>query len=238
MGEKYYLKSQIMTNNEKTPNNGQDGPEENPPTEDSRYAQQPIDESHKAILAHEISETKVTKSLPSDSRANDKLMYAITPTGEKAHRIQYVGKVTNIERKKKNNYEWLKMKCTDGRLPVTINVSENHQTAFEKLTSTSVPAYVAFFGYIQTWEYEGDTYSKLEAISANVVSKQERIRFLMNAAENTLKRVKSASEGVDTYKERLAAKEYRQVDFHDFADAAEKALKHADEMIHNSQTPL
>ncbi len=227
-----------MTDNEKTPDNRQGKSDAKPPTEGSKPAQQPVDESHKTILAHEISETKVTKSLPSQSGTNGELMYAITPTGEKAHRVQYVGKVTNIERKKKNDYEWLKIKCTDGKLPATITVSENHRSAFEKLTSISTPSYVAFFGYIQTWEYEDDTYSRLEAMSANEVSKQERIRFLVNAAECTLKRVKYGSMNMNTYKQHLANKAYNQIDLRDFADAAEKALEQADEMMHNTQSPI
>lgn len=191
------------------------------------------DSPHRHLLAHEITQTSLKKSLPVSSTSGYKREYAITPIGSKVANVQYIGKITSIEHNKKNGYEWLKMKSTDGRLPVTINISGNRSSLFEKVKSLSTPAYVAFSGYIQTWEFQGDTYSKLEAVSANQVNKKERIRFLKDAAESTLERINQATDDIQRVEQQHAIEEYGDLDLEDFADAAIKALEEADKELHS-----
>lgn len=183
----------------------------------------------KRVLADEINQTTLIKGLPLESNERIKTKHAILPTGHKAAAVQYVGEVNEISSKEYNGNQKKAFNCDDGRLSATFLLPDQNNKLHSIIDSISPPAYVAVTGMILTEERNGKKYSIVAVNSMRTVSKQDRIRFLVKAAHDTLDRIEECDND-QSHSNFNHEKYYSDNSLVNIAHTAKKALERASEL--------
>jgi len=193
--------------------------------------------NRKRVLADEIQDSIFTKPLPLEYRKEIKAEHTILQTGHNTPIIQYVGRVDEIITIEFEGVERKAFECDDGRLSATFILHDKEKKEFRFIETITPPAYVAITGVITTEEKNGREYSRVIVYSLREVSKQDRIRFLINASNDTLDRVEECDKG-QVESEITDEQYYNDTTLESLVYTAKKALERASELSTTEDSEL
>ncbi|MCZ7393356.1 MAG: DNA-binding protein [Candidatus Methanoperedens sp.] len=176
------------------------------------------------IFAHEFNRSNLYIS-EGDERAPN---YIITPTGVKCNRLFIVGVVTEVENIGKENNLW-RARVADPTGVFTVYAGQYQPEAAIFLSGLQVPAYVAIVGKARKYEPEdGSVYISIRPEEMNTADEKLRDRWVLDTAEQTLLRIRTMGEVLDSglsgneLKELLLKKGTNPV----LADGGVRAVQH------------
>jgi len=122
--------------------------------------------------------------------------YLITPMGEKINRVLITGVITEIDNKGSPEEPFYRGRVSDGPSGFDFYISGGrYQPSVQQfLGSTEVPNFVTCVGKTDLHTYEGQYYQSVRGEKISIVSEEERNRWILEAAESTLERIKMVED--------------------------------------------
>lgn len=144
--------------------------------------------------------------------------YLLLPSGEKMNRIFFIG--TLVEKEDKGS--GFSFKITDSTGKFVAYAGQYNQDAADTIRNIDPPQYVAVTGKPDTFETdEGDVITTIRPESVSVVSESERMKWMVETAEQTLERI----ETNNTEYAQQSADHYDESDIEDLTDGVISALE-------------
>ncbi len=133
--------------------------------------------------------------------------YALMPTGERANRVFFVGTLTEKEDIGDDSEYW-RGRVVDPTGTFFVYAGQYQPDPAAVLRDIEPPAYVAVVGKPKTYETDdGDTNVSVRPESINVVDAATRDRWVAEAAERTIERIRSFNDETNEYA-AMAREEY------------------------------
>jgi len=152
------------------------------------------------VFAREFNDATYTFKESDDDRAP---VYVLLPTGQRANRVFVAGTLTETEDVGEDSEYW-QGRVVDPNGDTFFTYAGQYQPdAASMLRELEPPEYVAVVGKPRTYETEdGDVNVSIRPESINQVDESTRDRWVVEAAERTLERIRSfENEGVEEYAE-------------------------------------
>ncbi|QSZ67536.1 nucleic acid-binding protein [Methanofollis aquaemaris] len=148
--------------------------------------------------------------------------YVLLPTGERCNRIFIIGSMTQKEKRGEQNL-FYQFRVADPTGIFFVSASSFQQEAMQQVSRIEPPAFVAVVGKPSVYETpDGRIFVSVRAESVTVVDKEMRDCWVLDAAENTLKRI----EGFDQSKDAALTQEhYPALDLKVYRQMAYEALR-------------
>jgi RPA family protein len=157
------------------------------PIEAPRYEREPA----RRVFAAELREATYHFKDGEDEKSPT---YVLLPTGERCNRVLFIGSMTHKERKGEQNV-FYQVRVADPTGTFFLNASQYQQEAMTQISKIEPPAFVAVVGKPSVYE------------AVTVVDKEMRNCWVLDAAEQTLKRIEAYGQTPDSQraKERYNA---------------------------------
>jgi len=176
------------------------------------------------VLDYEINKiSKIYKENP-ESKYSPKI--AVLPTGICTSRIHYVGYVGQKRLSETEDGDTkVHIRCTEANSTVNIFSNSRFSSVTERLAEVEQCSYISVVAKLfLTESQEGDTLVGVTPEVVNEVEQPVRERFLFTASEESLDRITSLSEGIETEDQKLAADHYGTDQLDQYANAVQTAI--------------
>lgn len=177
------------------------------------------------VLDYEInSVSEIFKEDP-DNRYSPKV--AVLPTGACASRIHYVGYVGQKRISETDEGDTkAHIRCSEANSTVNIFSNSRFSSVTQQLVDIDRCTYISVIAKLfLTESQEGDTLVGVTPEVVNEVDERVRERFLFTAAEESIDRILSLSEGAETEEQKMAAEHYGVDNLNQYANAVQTAVK-------------
>ena len=184
----------------------------------------PTREVAQRVFAREFNDGSETFKESDEERAP---VYLLLPTGERANRIFFVGTLTETEDVGSDSEYW-QGRVVDPTGTFYVYAGQYQPEAASALREIDPPEYVAVAGKPRTFETDdGETNVAVRPESITVVDDAARDRWVVEAAERTIKRIRSFDDDTNEYA-RMAAERY-DLPVENYRRAAVSALESLEE---------
>ena len=184
----------------------------------------PTREVAQRVFAREFNDGSETFKESDEERAP---VYLLLPTGERANRIFFVGTLTETEDVGSDSEYW-QGRVVDPTGTFYVYAGQYQPEAASALREIDPPEYVAVAGKPRTFETDdGETNVAVRPESITVVDDAARDRWVVEAAERTIKRIQSFDDDTNEYA-RMAAERY-DLPVENYRRAAVSALESLEE---------
>ena len=184
----------------------------------------PTREVAQRVFAREFNDGSETFKESDEERAP---VYLLLPTGERANRIFFVGTLTETEDVGSDSEYW-QGRVVDPTGTFYVYAGQYQPEAASALREINPPEYVAVAGKPRTFETDdGETNVAVRPESITVVDDAARDRWVVEAAERTIKRIRSFDDDTNEYA-RMAAERY-DLPVENYRRAAVSALESLEE---------
>jgi RPA family protein len=161
------------------------------PAETPRYEREPA----RRVFAAELREATHHFKDGEDEKSPT---YVLLPTGERCNRVLFIGSMTHKEKKGEQNI-FYSVRVADPTGTFFVNASSFQQEAMTQVSKIDPPAFVAVVGKPNAYEApDGRVFVSVRAESVTVVDKEMRNRWVLDAAEQTLKRIEAYGQTPDS----------------------------------------
>jgi len=158
-------------------------------------ASTPTREVARRVFAREFNDASYTFKESDDDRAP---VYVLLPTGERANRVFLVGTLTETEDVGEDSEYWQGRVVDPNGDTFFMYAGQYQPDAASMLRELEPPAYVAVVGKPRTYETdEGDVNVSVRPESISEVDEATRDRWVVEAAERTLDRVRRVTGSED-----------------------------------------
>jgi len=148
----------------------------------------PTREVARRVFAREFNDASYTFKESDDDRAP---VYVLLPTGQRANRVFLVGTLTETEDVGEDSEYWQGRVVDPNGDTFFMYAGQYQPDAASMLRELEPPAYVAVVGKPRTYETdEGDVNVSVRPESISQVDEATRDRWVVEAAERTLERVR------------------------------------------------
>jgi RPA family protein len=176
------------------------------------------------MFAREFNDGSETFKESDEERAP---VYLLLPTGERANRIFFVGTLTETEDVGSDSEYW-QGRVVDPTGTFYVYAGQYQPEAASALRELEPPEYVAVAGKPRTFETDdGETNVAVRPESITVVDDAARDRWVVEAAERTIERIRSFDDDTNEYA-RMAAERY-DLPVENYRRAAVSALESLEE---------
>lgn len=152
----------------------------------------PTREVARRVFAREFNDASYTFKESDDDRAP---VYVLLPTGQRANRVFLVGTLTETEDVGEDSEYWQGRVVDPNGDTFFMYAGQYQPDAASMLRELEPPAYVAVVGKPRTYETdEGDVNVSVRPESISQVDEATRDRWVVEAAERTLERVRRFSD--------------------------------------------
>ena len=184
----------------------------------------PTREVAQRVFAREFNDGSETFKESDEERAP---VYLLLPTGERANRIFFVGTLTETEDVGSDSEYW-QGRVVDPTGTFYVYAGQYQPEAASALREIDPPEYVAVAGKPRTFETDdGETNVAVRPESITVVDDAARDRWVVEAAERTIERIRSFDDDTNEYA-RMAAERY-DLPVENYRRAAVSALESLEE---------
>ena len=184
----------------------------------------PTREVAQRVFAREFNDGSETFKESDEERAP---VYLLLPTGERANRIFFVGTLTETEDVGSDSEYW-QGRVVDPTGTFYVYAGQYQPEAASALREIDPPEYVAVAGKPRTFETDdGETNVAVRPESITVVDDAARDRWVVEAAERTIERIRSFDDDTNEYA-RMAAERY-DLPVENYRHAAVSALESLEE---------
>jgi len=183
------------------------------PIETPRYEREPA----RRVFAAELREATYHFKDGEDEKSPT---YVLLPTGERCNRVLFIGSMTHKEKKGEQNV-FYQVRVADPTGTFFLNASQYQQEAMTQISKIEPPAFVAVVGKPSVYEApDGRVFVSVRAESVTVVDKEMRNCWVLDAGEQTLKRIEAYGQTTDSQR----AKERYNADMTVYKKMAYEAL--------------
>jgi RPA family protein len=188
-------------------------------------ASTPTRKTARRVFAREFNNATYTFKESDDDRAP---VYALLPTGQRANRVFLVGTLTETEDVGEDSEYWQGRVVDPNGDTFFAYAGQYQPDAASMLRELSPPEYVAVVGKPRTFETDdGEVNVSLRPESISRVDEATRNRWVVEAAERTIERVRSfQAEDLDEYAEM--AREQYDLSIENYKRIVENALEDLD----------
>jgi RPA family protein len=184
----------------------------------------PTREVAQRVFAREFNDGSETFKESDEERAP---VYLLLPTGERANRIFFVGTLTETEDVGSDSEYW-QGRVVDPTGTFYVYAGQYQPEAASALREIDPPEYVAVAGKPRTFETDdGETNVAVRPESITVVDADARDRWVVEAAERTIERIRAFEDDTNEYA-RMAAERY-ELPVENYRRAAVSALESLEE---------
>ena len=184
----------------------------------------PTREVAQRVFAREFNDGSETFKESDEERAP---VYLLLPTGERANRIFFVGTLTETEDVGSDSEYW-QGRVVDPTGTFYVYAGQYQPEAASALRELEPPEYVAVAGKPRTFETDdGETNVAVRPESITVVDDAARDRWVVEAAERTIKRIGAFEDDTNEYA-RMATERY-DLPVENYRRAAVSALESLEE---------
>ena len=184
----------------------------------------PTREVAQRVFAREFNDGSETFKESDEERAP---VYLLLPTGERANRIFFVGTLTETEDVGSDSEYW-QGRVVDPTGTFYVYAGQYQPEAASALREIDPPEYVAVAGKPRTFETDdGETNVAVRPESITVVNADARDRWVVEAAERTIERIRAFEDDTNEYA-RMAAERY-ELPVENYRRAAVSALESLEE---------
>ena len=184
----------------------------------------PTREVAQRVFAREFNDGSETFKESDEERAP---VYLLLPTGERANRIFFVGTLTETEDVGSDSEYW-QGRVVDPTGTFYVYAGQYQPEAASALREIDPPEYVAVAGKPRTFETDdGETNVAVRPESITVVDDAARDRWVVEAAERTIERIRAFEDDTNEYA-RMATERY-DLPIENYRRAAVSALESLEE---------
>ncbi|MDK2974502.1 MAG: uncharacterized protein PWP08_873 [Methanofollis sp.] len=124
--------------------------------------------------------------------------YVLLPTGERCNRVLFIGSMTHKEKRGEQNI-FYSVRVADPTGTFFVNASQYQQEAMTQVSKIEPPAFVAVVGKPNVYEApDGRVFVSVRAESVTVVDREMRNCWVLDAAEQTLRRIEAYGRTPDS----------------------------------------
>lgn len=146
--------------------------------------------AHRAFV-FELKDSTVTFKEGESAKAP---VFLLTPTGGLFNRVLICGAVLDTDQREGKSEFWI-AQINDRTDTIQVTAGEYNPEAMAAISRLEAPMYVAVVGKPNVWEKDDKRYISIRAESVSAISESEMRKWILDAAEATVRRLEVLKQG-------------------------------------------